>query len=134
MLAVYIPHAFNSVVLMAPAAVLKDDSIKGNLMGIHYDPKHIPDTIEFMGRKLGSFYFSIAQTLPIFEVSSQYKGPVCLIHGKQDSIVPYFYSEQYHSIYSDSTLHLLETDDHGFNIQWKEAVDIAVKFMVEEGK
>ena len=34
-----------SVVLMAPAAVLRDDALRGNTMGVTYDPWHVPEYV-----------------------------------------------------------------------------------------
>ena len=63
------------LVLMAPAAVLKDDALKGNTMGVKYDPVNPPAYVEIYGKKLGRDYIKSAQTLPIYETTQQYNGP-----------------------------------------------------------
>ena len=78
MLAGYYHDVIDQVVLMYPAATLKDDAQHGEMQGLHYDPQQIPavqvwhsDHGDF---SVGDFYFRTAQTLPIYEVAKQYRG------------------------------------------------------------
>ena len=121
-----------SVVLLAPAAVLRDDALRGNVMGSAYDAGNPPESVKIFGRfDLGRDYMTSAQTLPIYETAEKYTGPVCLIHGTADRIVPYTYSLSYHKIYADSKLNLIEGADHGFTNFWDEATKIAVEFLTK---
>ena len=64
------------VVLMAPAAVLREDAIRGNTMGVTYDPLDPPEYVELWGgKKLGRDYIKTAFSLPIYETAAKYKGP-----------------------------------------------------------
>lgn len=121
-----------ALVQLAPAAVLKDDALNGVLMGKHYDPSCPPETLRVFFHRVGRDYFKVAQTLPIYEASSRYKGPVCLIHGKEDKIVPYHYSEQYDAVYENSTLHLLEGENHILSKRRGEVVALSVDFLKEK--
>ena len=122
--------SFKSVVLFAAAAVLRDDAIRGNVMGTAYDAGNPPESVKIFGRfDLGRGYMVSAQTLPIYETAEKFTGPVCLIHGTADRIVPYTYSERYHKNYADSELHLIDGADHGFTGFEGEAVKIAVSFL-----
>lgn len=118
-----------ALVQLAPAAVLKDDALAGVLMGKKYDPANPPETLSVFFHKVGRNYFKVAQQLPIYEVSSRYEGPVCLIHGKEDTIVPYRYSEQYHTVYKDSVLHLLEKENHVLSRRRNEVIGLSVDFL-----
>ena len=71
----------------------------------------------------------VNQTLPIYERSSLYKGPVLLVHGKKDKIVPYSYSEKYHQVYSNSEIHLFEKENHFLSKHRKEIVALAIDFI-----
>lgn len=118
-----------ALVQLAAAAVLKDDALNGVLMGKHYNPADPPETLRVFFRRVGRNYFTVAQKLPIYELSSQYSGPVLLIHGKKDKIVPYSYSEKYHSLYQQSELILLEKENHLLSKCKKEVVARCVEFL-----
>ncbi len=122
--------AFRSVVLFAPAAVLRDDALRGNVMGVAYDAGNPPESVKIFGRyDLGRDYMLTSQTLPIYETAEKFTGAVCVIHGKADRIVPYTYGERYHKIYANSELHLLDGADHGFTGYEDEAAKTAVSFL-----
>lgn len=108
--------SIHSVALCAPAAVLRDDAIRGQVQGATYDAGNIPETVTVPGRNLhvGRNYFVTAQTLPIYETALQYEGPVVLVHGTADRIVPYTYSERYKAGYKDAQIYLLPGVDHSF--------------------
>lgn len=104
-----------SVVLLAPAAVLRDDAIRGNSQGAVYDPWNFEGEyveLPWGGYKLGRKYVETAVSLPIYETSWQYTGPVLVVHGLHDRIVPYTYAERYQQGYKECTLKLLPDDDH----------------------
>ena len=129
MVAGYYHDLIKGVVLMAPAATLKDDAIKGTCMGVTYDPQNVPEVVVLPIWRLGSNYIRIAQTLPIYEVASQYKGPVCLIHGLADMIVDPIASKRYHEVYANSTLHLIEGENHNIKEKRDECFKIAIDFI-----
>lgn len=124
-----------SVVLLAPAAVLRDDAIRGRIFNAVYDAANPPEVVPVFGDfKMGRAYILAAQTLPIYETAQKYAGPVCLIHGTGDRVVPYTYSERYHSLYKDSELHLIDGADHSFSHFEDEATAIAVTFLKKNAK
>ena len=117
------------MVLMAPAAVFKDQAIEGNTLGYRFDPHNIPEYVLAYGRKIGRKYLKTAQELPIYETAAQYQGPVCIIQGKKDDLVPLKYSEKYAKIYKNSELHLLDNEVHLFGYDMDLAVNTAVGFL-----
>ena len=120
------------VVLLAPAAVLRDDAIRGNTMGARYNPLDPPAEIPLFGDiKLGGEYIRTAFSLPIYETARKYTGPACIIHGTGDQVVPYTYGERYHEIWPGSELHIIHTADHGFSRHMQEAVDLMVNFLIK---
>lgn len=130
MLAGLYPDLIKKVVLLAPAATLKNDALEGNTQGVTYNPDHIPDRLLFKDLTLGGFYLRIAQQLPIYEVSAQFTKPVCLIHGTDDTVVSPNASKKYDQIYQDSTLHLIEGADHCFSDSYqKNAVNLTTDFL-----
>lgn len=120
--------AISGVVLFAPAAVLREDAIRGNTLGVGYNPLNPPEYITIGNRRLGRNYIQTAFSLPIYETARQYRGPACLLHGTGDRIAPYSYSERYHDIWKKSTLHLFDGADHGLYPDTQKAVGIATAF------
>lgn len=105
-----------AIALMAPAAVLRDDAIRGDLFGAKFNPYNIPEYVEIYDNyRVGRNYIKTAQNLPIYETAAKYKGPVFIIQGTNDVVVPYNYSLRYQKIYPGSQLELLKGYDHGFN-------------------
>lgn len=133
MLAGYYPDKVDKLVLLAPAATLKDDALKGNTQGFIYDPQNIPDKLPIKkGLTLGGFYLRTAQMLPIYEIAKKYQGPVCLLHGLEDRVVNNIASKRYDAIYNNDQLHLLKDADHGFELadSRQEALNIVTSFMI----
>ncbi len=122
-----------AVVLLAPAAVLREDAIRGNTMGAFYDPLDPPDSIPLMGGKvnLGANYVRTAFRLPIYETAARYTGPACIIHGTGDRIVPYTYGERFHKLWKGSEYHELPAFDHGFSQDLYRAVELATLFVAK---
>lgn len=113
MVAGYDADLIHKLVLMAPAATLKDDALAGHTRGLAYDPHHIPVQLPLdQNITLGGFYLRTAQLLPIYETAQNFTGPVCLIHGDADQVVAHRASERYHDVYAQSTLHLLPGANH----------------------
>lgn len=124
-----------AIVLLAPAAVLREDAIRGNLFGTSFKSLDPPEYVEiFGGHKVGKKYIETARDLPIFETAARYQGYACMIHGTGDQIVPYTYSERYAHIYPNSELHLLPGYDHAFSQGVEKATDIAVDYLIKQLK
>lgn len=119
-----------SVVLLAPAAVLRDDAIRGSTMGATYDPFNLGEYVElFRGLRLGAEYIRTAFSMPIYETSAGYKGPALIIHGTGDRVVPYTYGERFHQLWEGSELIILDRADHGFSKQIDEVATSSAEFL-----
>ncbi|MCD8054360.1 MAG: alpha/beta hydrolase [Lachnospiraceae bacterium] len=127
-LAGYYPDVVDKLVLMAAAATLKDDALKGTIMGMTYDPHAIPDVMNVRGIDMGGFYFRTGQTLPIYEWASHYEGPVCIMHGDADVMVDCSAAKKFHAGYKNSELHLVPGGNHSFT---DEARGIGMKIAGE---
>ncbi len=123
------------VVLMAPAAVLRDDAIRGSTMGANYDPLDPPEYVELWGgKKLGRNYIKTAFSLPIYETAAKYHGPALIVHGTADRVVPYTYGERYHQIWPGSTLVILDAFDHGFSQNVYRTDEIVSQYLIKQLK
>ncbi len=119
-----------AVVLMAPAAVLRDDAIRGSLFGAKYDSINPPESVEiFNGLRVGRNYIKTAQVLPIYETAEKFTGNALMIHGTGDIVVPYTYSLSYKKIYKRGEVELLDGVDHIFTGNEQRAAKIAADFL-----
>ena len=128
-----------SVALLAPAAVLRDDALRGQIFDVKYDAINPPKEVDLndpyhKGYKIGYEYIKTALTMPIFETAAKYDGAVCIIHGSHDTIVPYTYSERYNSTYKNSRLVMIDKADHAFTAHFAEVVKTATDFFTKEVK
>lgn len=122
-----------AVVLMAPAAVLRDDALRGNTMGASYDPWHAPEFVKLpSGHELGREFIQTALALPIYETAAKYEGPVLVIHGQADRIVPYTYGERFHEVMPESSIEVIPGEDHGFFANLPHAASMASAWLVKE--
>ena len=126
---------FKAVVLMAPAAVLREDAIRGNTMGKQYDPFDPGEYVELWGGlKLGGNYIRTAFSLPIYETAAKYQGPALIIHGTADRVVPYTYGERFHQIWPKSELVIQDYFDHGFSQNIYRTTDIVSDYLIQQLK
>jgi len=118
-----------SIALLAPAAVLRDDAIRGNLFGVTFDSSNPPEYVEIFGNhKIGRNYIKTAQTLPIYETAEKFQGTALLIHGTNDTVVPYTCSLNYRHIYKKNRFELLVGFDHGFSQDIEHVAKIVSDF------
>jgi len=102
------------LIQLAPASILKDYACKGRFLSVRCDPANPPETINIYGFKMGREYILSAQTLPIEEESSWFTGPVCILHGTWDPIVPVACSERYATLFRNCKFHLVRGTEHLF--------------------
>ena len=130
MLAGYFHDKIGKLVMLTPAASLKTDALKGVCMGTVYDPQHIPDAVKVGANRLGGLYFRMAQTLPIYEVTSQFKGPALTILGGQDPVVQPEDIRRYGDTMPNCRVVEKPTLDHGlFGAEHAETVQEVVDFL-----
>lgn len=127
--------------LLAAAAVLRDDAIRGTTQGASYDPYNLKqDYVELPPRmdgqtlKVGKNYIETSMTLPIYETAQNYNGPVLIVHGTQDQIVPYTYSERYHEKLKNSEIHLVPGENHIFSKTCEDTALLVADWLHKELK
>ena len=119
----------SALILMAPAFVLREYARRGRFFSAHCDPENPPETISVVGFKMGRDYITTAQTLPIEEDLSCFTGPVCLLHGKLDGIIPISCSEPYHKLYPHWAFHRIKGTGHAFLFRRRQIRDILLSFL-----
>ena len=117
------------LIQLAPASFLKEYASKGKFLSVRCDPKNPPETINVYGFKMGREYILSAQSLPIEEDSSWYTGPVRLLQGTRDPIVPNSCSERYTTLYRNRELHVIQGTDHVFLVHRRKVHRLLLVFL-----
>lgn len=103
------PEDIRAVVLEFPAIVLQDDAEKRrNADG------SFPETSSVMGMRISRKYNEDATSFDLYDLLPQYPGPVLILHGDADPIVPLRYSERAAEIYPNAELVVYPGQGHGF--------------------
>ena len=121
------------LVLIAPGSVVQDACRNGRFFGAEFNPADPPEYIKCFGTmKLGREYILTTQELDIYGTAKDYTGPVRLIHGSKDTIVPMSCSERYVETYGDrSELIVVEGENHLITRKKKKVVVLSVGFFKE---
>ena len=123
----------DGLVLIAPGSVIKEACQGGKFFSARFDPKDPPEFIRCWGfMKLGREYLLTTQQLDIYGTASAYKGPVRILHGTRDGIVPMWCSEKFKDTYGDrAELVTVEGENHTITRKRKEVVASVVSFFKE---
>ncbi|MCQ2505402.1 MAG: S9 family peptidase [Saccharofermentans sp.] len=108
------PDDFKAILPLSPAWMIPDGAREGNLLGIDFDPLHIPEYITGWCGELDGDYIRTAQTIHVEEEIERYTGPVYIIHGDADDTVPYYYGVKAQELYKDAKLIGIKDADHCF--------------------
>ncbi len=118
------------LVLVAPGSVIKEACQGGKFFNARFDPKNPPEYIRCWGMyKLGREYLVATQQLDIYGTAASYAGPVLLLHGDRDGIVPMWCSERFLQTYgSNATLRVVEGENHTITRRRNEVIASTVAF------
>lgn len=108
------PDVPAALVLIAPGSVIKDACQAGKFFTARFDPLDPPERVRCWGfATLGREYLVTTQQLDIYGTASAYQGPVYLIHGDADRIVPLRCSEQFLAEYGKrASLAVIPGENH----------------------
>lgn len=79
------------------------------------DPHQVPEKYETLGMTIGRPYYNDAVSLDVWNNIRTYDRPVLILHGTEDHIVPYEWSEKALQVYSHAQLIPVRGSDHGFH-------------------
>lgn len=118
------------MVLLAPGTVIKEACQNGKFFEARFDPQNPPEYIRCWGMyKLGREYLVTTQQLDIYGTAAAYKGPVLLLHGDRDGIVPLWCSERFLPAYgANATLQVVEGENHTITRRRRQVVGLVVQF------
>ncbi len=120
----------DGVVLIAPGSVIKEACQGGKFFNATFNPADPPEFIRCWGiKKLGREYLLTTQQLDVYGTAAAYKGPVLLLHGSRDGIVPMWCSERFVETYgANATLQVVKGENHTITRHRKKVVDQTVAF------
>ncbi|MBO4433889.1 MAG: alpha/beta fold hydrolase [Bacteroidales bacterium] len=122
-----------ALALLAPGSIIREACLAGIFFNARFNPADPPESVSIFGpRKLGREYILGAQKLDIFGTAAMYKGPVLILHGSKDSIVPLWCSKRFIKEYDGrASLTVIDGAKHTFAGKRKEAVAEVVPFFKE---
>lgn len=125
-----------ALALLAPASVLKSACNQGQMLGAKFDPANPPAFIRCFGiMKVSQEYILTTQQLDIYGTAQTYQGPVRIIHGSEDSLVPLWCSEDYKKLYGDAAeLIVVDGENHRISRKTKSVAQMVAEFFVKAGK
>jgi uncharacterized protein len=124
------PNDVAKLILMAPAGNMYELIVETIRQG------NIDATAPYFdhgGNLVGRAFLEDLQTINVFERAKPYDGPVLLIHGTKDDVVPYRVSHLYKQLCygSRATIHLIEGANHTFDgHRWEtEVIETILEFV-----
>lgn len=125
-----------ALVLVAPGSVVQDACKNGRFFGAEFNPADPPEYVKCFGiMKLGREYILTTQELDIYGTAKAYTGPVRLIHGSKDTIVPMSCSDKFVETYTqDAELIVVEGENHMITRKLRKVVTHAVSFFTTKLK
>ncbi len=107
----------SEVVLYYPAFIIPE-----NWRDNYKTAEEIPEVTDFWGMKLGKNFFLSIRDFYTFDEIGSYSGPMLILYGDQDPIVPMRAMEQAVKTYPDARLVVLPGEGHGFSPEGTETV------------
>ena len=135
MMAGYYRECISKLIMLAPAATIKDDSLIGSCFGTPYDMINVPDKFPVKDNEgnhyeVGGMYFRVARTLPIYETTSMFCGKTLIIHGTADDAVGVIGSRRYKECMPHNTeLVLIEGEGHGLDNSLDDIKKRVIEFL-----
>ena len=135
MMAGYYRECISKLIMLAPAATIKDDSLIGSCFGTPYDMINVPDKFPVKDNEgnhyeVGGMYFRVARTLPIYETTSMFCGKTLIIHGTADDAVGVIGSRRYKECMPHNTeLVLIEGEGHGLDNSLEDIKKRVIEFL-----
>ena len=101
------------LVCFYPAYCIRDDALN------QYDSlDKVPDTYSVLGfATVGKIYYKDATSFDIYDLMPDYDHDVLIIHGTNDSVVPYRYAVRASETFNNAELMTIQGADHGFSGQ-----------------
>ena len=120
------PGDIDALVLEYPAYVLEDDAKRRRQADGTFPEKSV-----LLGLTLGRGYSEALVSVDIYQTIGLYTGPVLILHGDADRLVPLSYSERAVGVYQNAELIVLPGQGHGFTGDSRqEAMEKGLSFLL----
>ncbi|TCD53598.1 alpha/beta fold hydrolase [Alloscardovia theropitheci] len=106
------PADVKALILVAPAFNIPDIVRQGMSTFGYSDISQVPATVSYDNRTIGHRYIADALSYDVEKDQKAYNGPVLIIHGTADDVVPYSYSETASHVFSHAQLVTLDGIGH----------------------
>lgn len=115
------PEHIKALVLMYPAFSITHDA-----QSMYSSVNEIPNKTDVFGFEVGKSYYQNLLDSDITKVATKFSGPVLIVHGTSDEVVPIKYSKQAAKNFPNATFKQINGGDHGFSGDYQAK---AIKFM-----
>ena len=124
------PEQVAGLVLWYPAF-----SITDTLHSLYTSLDAVPQDYSFLGCALGRVYAQDMWDYDVYTEIAGYTAPVLIVHGSDDLVVPYRYSERARTTYPDAELVRIDGAGHGFDEgpQEQQALAATVSYLQRVG-
>lgn len=103
------PKEVKSLILLYPAFSITDYA-----QAAFKSINRVPDTLNLFGFTVGKNYFAKLFNYDLLKSATKYNGPVLIMHGTDDIIVPETYSEKANKKFKHSKLYIFKHAGHDF--------------------
>ena len=109
------------IIPMSPAVTIPEDARRGNVLGLEFDPDHIPEEVSFPnGFVLSGNHIRVSQMIRVEDAIDRYTGPVLLIHGEMDETIPVQASVDAAERYQNAQLVIIPGETHCYDCHLDE--------------
>lgn len=106
-----------AIMPISPAWMIPEGARRGKLLGIPFDPVHIPEELSGWHEELtlGGNYIRTAQMIYVEPAIEAFEGPVLIVHGDADETVPFVYGVAAANRYKKAKLVGIPGDTHCYD-------------------
>ena len=124
------PDRIRGLFLRAPAFLIPEGARTGSLLGYTFEPDRIPESILLpQGVTLDGDYIRVAQAVHAEDAADRFKGPVLILQGAEDDVVPPETVRPFAARYADCELAEIEGEGHHFDKRPEEMTERIRTFM-----
>ncbi|MCR5733126.1 MAG: alpha/beta fold hydrolase [Lachnospiraceae bacterium] len=121
-----------ALIPLSPALCIPYDAKRGSILGNEFDPEDLPEKLVSPdGWELGTDYVRVARLIDTDKTVKSYKGPVLVVHGAEDEVVPFRFAEELAEKYENGRLISIENADHCFTGHFDELKKVIRDYLTE---